>query len=425
MVNQSEQNHANDFNISIPVSSKKPTISLAVRHYLASTGLYACILFFLWHNNWYGNIARAGFLSLSVKEFLLILWSLYLIFALPVYLYFRPLSLWNSKPLIILHWFKRIVNLTLAERTNWIHSQQGSWKMSYHEAQAFGVFFVKVFFGPLMLSFFFSAIEPTWNLAHKLWWVFQSISQNGQLSAGLVAQLAHYEINLPGIENNAYMLGDKAIQVFTKLFWDNAYLFSLKFLFLLDTMVFSFGYFWEAGFLKNRIRSVDLTVLGLLTCLCVYPPFNMVTNSVIHGVPNDMASVDHMPTFTWVLRSLSITMVLIYVSASFALFTKASNLTNRGTVSRGPYAYVRHPAYTSKIIFWLLTSIPFFFPSVLHPHFDMPNPWVNGFWMGCSLLAYAGIYYLRCITEERHLARDPDYRDYMQKVTYRFIPKLW
>jgi protein-S-isoprenylcysteine O-methyltransferase Ste14 len=35
------------------------------------------------------------------------------------------------------------------------------------------------------------------------------------------------------------------------------------------------------------------------------------------------------------------------------------------------------------------------------------------------------LYFLRAITEERHLGNDPDYREYCKKVRYRFVPGVW
>jgi protein-S-isoprenylcysteine O-methyltransferase Ste14 len=39
-----------------------------------------------------------------------------------------------------------------------------------------------------------------------------------------------------------------------------------------------------------------------------------------------------------------------------------------------------------------------------------------------GLVVMSSIYYMRAITEERHLGRDAEYRAYMKKVPYRFIP---
>lgn len=48
----------------------------------------------------------------------------------------------------------------------------------------------------------------------------------------------------------------------------------------------------------------------------------------------------------------------IYAWASWALGLKASNLTNRGIVTTGPYKYIRHPAYICKNTAWLIGGIP-------------------------------------------------------------------
>ena len=36
-----------------------------------------------------------------------------------------------------------------------------------------------------------------------------------------------------------------------------------------------------------------------------------------------------------------------------------SNLTHRGILTHGPYAWSKHPAYLSKNLFWWLSSLPF------------------------------------------------------------------
>jgi protein-S-isoprenylcysteine O-methyltransferase Ste14 len=39
-----------------------------------------------------------------------------------------------------------------------------------------------------------------------------------------------------------------------------------------------------------------------------------------------------------------------------------------------------------------------------------------------GLVFMTGFYYIRAITEERHLMADPYYQAYCQQVKYRFIP---
>jgi len=96
----------------------------------------------------------------------------------------------------------------------------------------------------------------------------------------------------------------------------------------------------------------------------------------------------------------------IFTWASVNLGFKASNLTNRGIVNHGAYRYCRHPAYTAKILVWMVEAI-----------------FLGKFFIGL-FIAFLVIYLLRAITEERHLSNDPDYLKYKKQVPYRFIPGL-
>ena len=106
--------------------------------------------------------------------------------------------------------------------------------------------------------------------------------------------------------------------------------------------------------------------------------------------------------------------------ASIALGFKCSNLTNRGIVTHGPYAFVRHPAYAAKNLAWWLGALPM-----------LGMMMATGSWksIGYSLLALFGwttIYALRAITEERHLLLSNNgYAEYAQKVRWRFVPGIW
>ena len=108
------------------------------------------------------------------------------------------------------------------------------------------------------------------------------------------------------------------------------------------------------------------------------------------------------------LRVAIIALIAIFVWATIALGTKCSNLTNRGIVGRGPYKYVRHPAYASKNAAWWLTVLP-----------------VLSFGAFVSMAAWSFLYYLRAATEERHLSRDADYVEYRKKVKHMFVPGIF
>jgi protein-S-isoprenylcysteine O-methyltransferase Ste14 len=189
---------------------------------------------------------------------------------------------------------------------------------------------------------------------------------------------------------------------------------TLSALLLIDTLYFTFGYAIEFSWLKNTVRSVEPTVLGWAVALVCYPPFNGLLSQYVNWYPNDYLTLSNPNATLW-LRIFILLFFGIYVWATLALGAKSSNLTNRGIVSRGPYGLIRHPAYISKNIAWWLTVVPIMLvatPSIALGIFLSMSTWTI-------------IYYLRAITEERHLIKDPDYVEYCKKVKYRFIPFLY
>jgi protein-S-isoprenylcysteine O-methyltransferase Ste14 len=81
---------------------------------------------------------------------------------------------------------------------------------------------------------------------------------------------------------------------------------------------------------------------------------------------------------------------------------------DRGLVTRGPYAVVRHPVYASYLLIqsgYLLQSI------------SLRNVLVMVLASGCN----AG----RALMEERLLARSPAYGAYRRRVRWRLVPGLW
>ena len=185
------------------------------------------------------------------------------------------------------------------------------------------------------------------------------------------------------------------------------YPFLISLIFLVDTLYFCFGYSFEAGFLKNKVRSVEPTIFGWVVAIASYPPFNGLVSNYVSWYANDYALFSSN-MITFIARILVIILLSIYLSATLALGTRCSNLTNRGIVCKGPYKYVRHPAYIGKNMAWWITLIPVF-----------------GVLSILSMLTWSLIYYFRAITEERHLIQDPDYQEYCKKVKYRFIPGVY
>lgn len=227
---------------------------------------------------------------------------------------------------------------------------------------------VKFFFTPIMLNFCFSNLNALNSQSEKIF----SISA----------------LNISTFNNILFPL-------------------ILSIIFLLDTAYFTFGYLFESKHLSNKIRSVEPTLLGWSAALICYPPFNTQLNNVVNWYANDHINLS-TPLNTFFLRIGIIILLVIYLSATIALGTKSSNLTNRGIVSRGPYSIVRHPAYVSKNLAWWLTILPI-----------MSIP------AAVSMATWSIIYHIRTLTEETHLLQDPEYVEYCKKVKYRYIPGVY
>lgn len=179
--------------------------------------------------------------------------------------------------------------------------------------------------------------------------------------------------------------------------------------YFIDTSVFSFSYTFDLKLLKNEVRYVDTTFLGVMSCLICYPPLNQTIASII---PWEHSEYHFFYTneITFVIRLLTIILLFIYVGSSVSLGLKCSNLTHRGVVSNGFYKYIRHPAYSSKVAMWWLISIPFMFQSLL---------------IVFNALFWTFIYVIRAYTEEKNLNKDGEYSKYKLEVKYRFIPFLF
>jgi protein-S-isoprenylcysteine O-methyltransferase Ste14 len=191
----------------------------------------------------------------------------------------------------------------------------------------------------------------------------------------------------------------------------------LKLALFVDVFLFTVGYIVETPRLRNEIRSVDTTLLGCSAALLCYPPFNVITGYVLGSQVSDFPQFDD-PTLHAVLNTLLLVLMLLYASATVALGWKASNLTHRGIVGRGPYAIVRHPAYISKNIAWWIGSAPWFAQS-------FAESWLSGVQAVASMTAWTMLYVLRALTEEDHLRSvDGEYAAYAARVRYRFVPGL-
>jgi protein-S-isoprenylcysteine O-methyltransferase Ste14 len=193
------------------------------------------------------------------------------------------------------------------------------------------------------------------------------------------------------------------------------YLLLISLLFAIDVFIFTLGYMVEVPTLDNEIKSVDPTALGWFSCLICYPPFNQVGFAFF-----DWQRVGYENFGTELIQSLlaylSIAAATIFVWASVALGLRASNLTNRGVVARGPYRLARHPAYATKILMLCIAALPAMVAAFSNSILDFA-------WVTLCVAAWSAIYVVRALTEERHLLMiDNGYANYMKVVRFRFIP---
>ena len=301
--------------------------------------------------------------TLTICRFILLA---YIIFLIPFYLVYKEKSKART---IIEYLIKKVKNI--------------KHKINHEEKVALLAWMVKLFFAPLMIVWF-------------SWQVFTLI-------------------------NNLYLwYNDLPILSYSFLLYFNKHFFwwVMSIILFIDLIFFTIWYLVEIPALKNKIRSVEPTFLWCFVVLACYPPFNTYTTSVIWWYSTEFPQFEN----TWVhiiLNSAILLFMWIYSWASFSLWLKASNLTNRWIVHKWPYKYIRHPAYISKNIAWWIGWMPLLVWNIL--------TWqIKSFFIVLfSLVAWTFIYYLRAITEERHLSKDEDYIKYKKEVKYKFIPKIY
>jgi protein-S-isoprenylcysteine O-methyltransferase Ste14 len=97
-------------------------------------------------------------------------------------------------------------------------------------------------------------------------------------------------------------------------------------------------------------------------------------------------------------------------AASFLVLGRSFGFVaaDRGVVSRGPYAVVRHPLYAA----YFVTQLGYLLQSA-----SVWNGAVFAFAMACNIA--------RTTAEERLLGSDPGYRRYRSRVRWRLLPGVW
>ena len=221
------------------------------------------------------------------------------------------------------------------------------------------------------------------------------------------------------IEHGTLLLQNKNLFLtdFVFLFTQHLFWMIFNLILFVDVLFFSLGYLIELPLFKNTILSVEPTLLGWIVTLICYPPFNFYANNAIPWKSTDFPYFSN-PYLFLTISIFILALMGIYSWASFSLGFKASNLTHRGIVKKWPYSMVRHPAYACKNLAWWLGGIPLMIQGIKEglPSFLL---------VIISLSSWSFIYFLRALTEERHLKSvNSEYGQYTKKVPYRFVPFL-
>ena len=211
---------------------------------------------------------------------------------------------------------------------------------------------------------------------------------------------------LPLMFSSAYLFLDGArFSLIDKHGWWGAFYVSYFLLFAIDTAFAAIGYCSTSRRIDSQIRSTEPTVLGWVAALICYPPLNLLILNrwLVYSDDYEWNQwLSGLPILSMLWGGAILVSTSLYVSATASFGLRFSNLTNRGIITSGPYAYFKHPSYIGKNVAWWLISVPFIS--------NEGSLIALGHCM--ALLTINGIYVLRAKTEERHLSADPAYRAY-------------
>jgi protein-S-isoprenylcysteine O-methyltransferase Ste14 len=263
-----------------------------------------------------------------------------------------------------------------------------AWRPRFNELdkKAARALLVKIFFTPLMTVYFLDQFPHLVNNTDYMRTAFLN-----KIAAGI------------------YMHGD---------FNTDFYNLSRALVFSIDVGLAWCGYVISSRWVDNQTVTAEPTMLGWMVCLACYPPLAHVAWLYYSPPAESMVFQFQHPMLVSFFILLSTASITIYMLATLWFGVRFSNVTNRGIIRKGPFAFVRHPAYASKNFFWWCLMFP-----VIIYNASLSNLKVT-ILMIIGLVLQSWIYYLRAITEERHLSADPYYRAYCRQVKYRFIPGI-
>ncbi len=353
----------------------------AVGNYLLYLGLLYLTLTFFHTAGEYGFARNAPYYR-GWFRFLELVWQAYLWAGLPYVLLTRALKHDPQADRRDLGYFLGRILLFFLSLTPIFKHQRPTFE-GEDKKIARGIL-VKLFFTPLMTVFF---IDQYPHLVNNVGYLFDGLItaiQNGHYS--------HVRFN----------------QDFFNI--------SIALIFSIDVALAWCGYVVSSRWVDNQTVSAEPTMLGWVVCLICYPPFQMVLG-LYYAAPGEREVLQF--SNQWLITLFTGMMVMsyiVYMSATLWFGVRFSNLTNRGIIRKGPFSFIRHPAYASKNFAWWCVMFPAIIYNATHTGMAVAVMQTLG------LILMTWVYYMRALTEERHLSADPAYLDYCKQVKYRFIP---
>jgi len=190
----------------------------------------------------------------------------------------------------------------------------------------------------------------------------------------------------------------------------NLALWLIMVMFMIDVTFATVGYVLTMKPLDAHIRTANPYAAGWTAALICYPPFILMGD---HGPldyhPGTAGSqgwihwLADYPLATALMGAWLVFLTGVYAWATVAFGFRFSNLTHRGILTHGPYAWTKHPAYVSKNLFWWCAVMPFLATS---------GSMVDTIRNTAICAMVSGVYYWRARTEEKHLSSDPAYVEY-------------
>lgn len=194
----------------------------------------------------------------------------------------------------------------------------------------------------------------------------------------------------------------------------------ITFMFVTDVAFATAGYILTLRPLDSHIRTANPYAAGWTAALICYPPFLLMGEGgpldYHHGTADWSYWFGGLPWLLPLIGAVLVVLTAIYAWATIAFGIRFSNLTHRGILTHGPYAFTRHPAYLSKNLFWWISGLPFL----------ATTGWVDAFRNAAVMACVSGVYYWRAKTEERHLRLDPAYQEYDRwMAAHGLVPRLF